>query len=422
MSKPIKITGNFALDNLTGNLYAILHPPVNSIFIQNYNIVGYKLRIFVVFDADKLPGARLWVYRLAFMPPAPRLVLNTIFRYNARKHAMKMRESQAKAQNMPIVDVKIIEDRQPVSGVLKDLVMFKPTTTPILAQPILDTMHVFSNTYSSLPIEKNGNMQIVMWPMDKLMYKGMPKNVEMCISDPANLRATEPGFYSTKYVGSLYINKFEGLDWSGNQLPGGALYSAKPIRQLQFVLTSDPVFCSVLYSKIRTDISAIIESDKDTITITKEQFEILKLLIFEIENVQLSLGIYCDIDEQLEFLNKFTTSEMPAMLAATIKEMKELGRFINTRYRINNVIHSGLYHDIHRISFWTWIDTMMVKSICKRFPGIDGYINIPVVSFAQYGRFGNDRIELPYLEEEVALCSQIGAIEWVARNETPLDC
>lgn len=421
MLAPIKITGNYALDDLTGELYAILRPPAKSIYVQYYNIVGYKFKIYVVNHADKLPGARIWNYKLAFMPPGPRIVLNTVFLYNARKHAWKMRESILKAQTMQIVDVDISLDSTRPEIFSTDFLAFEPATGIISEPPVLDRMNVVSNEYAGLPKEKIGDLEVIMWPMDKLMYKGMPKNVDMCISDPLNIYASSTGFYSTKKVSLFYAVKYEVPDVKGNPPVGGAIYSAKPVRQLRFINASDPNFAAKLYSKIRADISAIIEKDSEIIKISKEEIDKLIDLAYEMEHVQIALGVYCDIEQQVGYFDKYKDI-VPFNIPDAIREMSLLNRFINTRFRINGVIHSRLYHDVHRVSIRTWIDTDILKSLCKRFPGIDGYINTPVISFALYGRFGNDRIKMPYQDEEVALCKQAGAIEWVARDEEKLDC
>lgn len=421
MSTPIKITGNFALDDATGELYAILRPPIVSLYVQDYNVAGYRFKIYVVNDAGRLPGARVWNYRLAFMPPGPRIVLNTVFLYNARKHAWKMRESMLKAQTMPIIDVDVFPDAVRPEVFSKDFLAFEPATGIISEPPVLDKMSVVSNEYASLPKEKIGDLEVIMWPMDKLMYKGMPKNVDMCISDPLNLHASATGFYSTKKVSTFYAVKYESPDAKGNPPLGGAIYSAKPVRQLRFINASDPNFAAKLYSKIRADISAIIEKDAKIIMISKEEIDELLQVVYEMEHVQIALGVFCDIEQQIGYFDKYKDI-IPFNVAGAIREMSQLNRFINTRFRINGVIHSRLYHDVHRVSIRTWIDTDILKSLCKRFPGVDGYINTPVISFALYGRFGNDRIKMPYQDEEVALCKQAGAIEWVARDEEKLDC
>lgn len=410
--------GNYAIDDLTGDLYSIKQNPLFSIFIQNYNVVGFKFAVHVVAGAGALPGAVRWNYKTAHMPPGPRLVLNTISLYNARRHIRKLKESMAAAETMEIVDVEVIADRPPVSGSLRDTALFKPSVEPITVPPVLNKLSVFSSEYSVLPREKVGDLQLVMWPLDKLMYKGMPRDVTACIGSVENQRAMEPGFYSTETVGRMYVENF-----GGEGKPGGAVYSARPVRQLRFVMTSDPHFGAVLYSKVRADISAIVEStgDQETIVITREQIDKLREVTFEMETVQLALGVYCDVEEQIHFMDKFKSEYATSILAA-IKEMRAQQRFINKRFRIDGVIHSGLYHDVHRMSVWAWIDAEMAKSICKRFPGLDGYINTPALSLAQYGRFGNNRINVPYQEEEVVLCRQKGAIEWVGRDGESLGC
>lgn len=410
--------GIYALDDLTGDLFSITKIPLFSLFIQKYDVAGYKFAIHVISDAAKLPGAVRWNYKTAHMPPGPRLVLNTIGLYNARRHIWKLKESTAAAETMAVIDVEVVGDRPPVSGSLREMSLFKPSSGPIMSSPVLNKLSVFSNEYSTLPREKIGDLQVVMWPMDKLMYKGMPRDVTACIGSAENQRAAEPGFYSTEIVGRMYVENF-----SGEGRPGGAVYSARPIRQLRFVMTSDPHFAAVLYSKVRADLSALVEGtgEHETIVIRREQVETLRKVAFEMENIQLALGIYCDVEEQIHFMDKFK-SEYAISILAAIKEMRSQGRFINKRFRIDGAIHSGLYHDVHRMSVWAWIDAEMAKSICRRFPGIDGYINTPVLSLAQYGRFGNDRINIPYQEEEVVLCKQKGAIEWVGRDGESLGC
>jgi len=387
----------FMLDVRTGELMTG-KPTGIPIHTQIYNINGKYTAIFAVVDGEKgMPIGNL--------PHDIATLVKVIGRYNSRRHAYRMSFTPL----IPIVDVTVIDDRIP-SVDLYGKSGFIPGP-PVGMPPVVDVLHSFSDEYSRMPVEHAGDVPVVKWPVDKYMYKGMETDVSQCVGNASNERAEGVGFFSTEQVAKKYVYETDRT-----------VFVAKPLRELTFAVALRHDFIDKLYHSIVNDMTAIIEPVAGTArNLDAGAIATLDALLREMEIVQIVSGVFCTFAEQVDMISRLKTAD-GKNVRLIYNELMKYRRFIDKRYRINGEIFSGLYRDLHRISIRTWIDVEFTEIICKRLPGVDGFIGTTVVTFEQYGRYNNNRIDLPYHDEEVVLCSQKGKIEWTEKGGLPMNC
>lgn len=391
---------NFMLDVRTGELSAG-SPSTIPIHTQTYKI-GDLIANFMVVDSIKGMSIKS-------LPHSINILSKIIGRYNSRRHEYRMSFTPL----IPTVEVNVISDRIPVTD-LYSKGLFIPGP-PLGISPILDKMHVFSNEYADMPIEYIGEgdsqIPIVKWPVDKLMFKGMEIDVTKCIGNASNERSDGIGFFSTEIIAKKYVYETDRT-----------IFVAKPLRELCFVVALRHDFIDKLYFSIIRDITSILEpTTSNIINLDNSAIKTLENLLHEMEIVQIVSGVFCTFVEQVDMISQFKTPSAKNV-RLIYNELLKYRRFIDHRFKVGNEIFSGLYKDLHRISIHTWIDAEFTEIICRRFPEVDGFIGTTVPTFEQYGRYKNNRIDMPYHDEEVVLGSQKGKIEWISKDGLKMNC
>jgi len=389
----------FAIDALTGEVYyfksgsAALPLPINT-----YNITRFSATFAIITDADTIAGGIHWADApIKALPRDIVCIATIIHNYNTRRHTFRLRETE----NLPLIDVTVVVKPDPAGS--SEYNHSLPT-----APPVVDILAARSNSYASLPTTSFGEFKIIEWPGDAPMYKGMPAGSHVCVA------ATTPGsaevkddvtFFSTYQVARAYVPN-----------SSAAIFTAIPVKPLR-LLVLDHVAAASVYWSILNDMATILS--KGTIDTTAAVT--LRNLLNDCETLQISLGIFCTYDDQLAILHRRGRKYLDG-IDAGLREMRALNRFINIRYRVNGQIFSRLYGDLHRISIWTYTDREMAQLMAERIGGVDGYINVATPCFVGYGRFGNNKIDIPRLDEEIALFSQTGRVEYVARGDELITC
>lgn len=259
--------------------------------------------------------------------------------------------------------------------------MWKPSNTSL-------TKQIIEKNWKEMK-DSDGKWNILEVPNKTIFYKWLPNEYSNKYS-----KENKQGFFGGRNIALKYHNQNKLTNPKSNI---GIFQTNRTLKLLNLsnrknIIQIIRTYLIILMKNFLLN-PLIIQTDKD--------FYDLNKLIYYLYIVSITLGYPWTFIEQKNWIKFLSPKKW--------NEIQNIpDQFNKYRYQgVSGTIYGHLPLDIHRISFSTYVDNILLEQICK-ITKTDGYWNENLPSLLEYGRFGHKpgSNSLPFLDEEIALCSQ----------------